>query len=123
MRIMRIGGVVALASAGVLMVGTQFPGMPAGFVPVVQAKSGCSDGSLRGNYGFQINGTIVGLGPIGGVALLPWLHSMEQAISHKQTTSASMASRLSRTVLEAVLTASMQIAPARKLSISRPVKW
>jgi len=61
--------VVALASASILMVGTQFWGKPAGLAPVVLAESGCSDLSLRGNYGFQIKGTIVGLGPIGGVAL------------------------------------------------------
>jgi hypothetical protein len=37
-------------------------------MPVVQAQNGCSESSLRGPYGFQIKGTIVGLGPIGGVA-------------------------------------------------------
>jgi hypothetical protein len=53
------------------MVGNQFRGIPAKFVPVVQAaQTGCSNSSLRGNYGFQIRGTIVGFGPIVGVALL-----------------------------------------------------
>jgi hypothetical protein len=62
---------VALAAAVILMVGNQFHGIPAGFVPVVQAaQTGCSNSSLRGNYGFQIRGTIVGFGPIVGVALL-----------------------------------------------------
>ena len=28
--------------------------------------------SLRGNYGFQINGNIVGLGPIGGIAWITY---------------------------------------------------
>jgi hypothetical protein len=61
----------ALAAAGILMVGNQFRGIPAGFVPVVQAaQNGCSNSSLRGKYGFQIRGTIVGFGPIVGVALL-----------------------------------------------------
>src|SRR4029077_9878147 len=68
-RTIRIIG-IAIALAGILVVGIQFRGTPVGFVPVVQAHTGCSNSSLRGNYGFQINGTIVGLGPIGGVALV-----------------------------------------------------
>jgi hypothetical protein len=69
-RIIRIIG-VALAAAGILMVGNQFRGIQAKFVPLVQAaQNGCSNSSLRGNYGFQIRGTIVGFGPIVGVALL-----------------------------------------------------
>jgi hypothetical protein len=69
LRTIRIIG-VAIALAGILVVGIQFRGTPVGLVPVVQAHAGCSNSSLRGNYGFQINGTIVGLGPIGGVALV-----------------------------------------------------
>jgi hypothetical protein len=69
LRTIRIIG-VAIVLAGFLMAGIQFRGTPAGLVPVVQAHTGCSNSSLRGNYGFQINGTIVGLGPIGGVALI-----------------------------------------------------
>ena len=65
-RIIRMIG-VALAAAGILMVGNQFRGIQAKFVPVVQAaQNGCSNNSLRGNYGFQIRGTIVGFGPIVG---------------------------------------------------------
>lgn len=67
MRILRIISVAA-AAAAILTVGARFRGNPIRFVPVVHAQSGCSNGSLRGNYGFQIKGTIVGLGPIGGVA-------------------------------------------------------
>ena len=70
MRIIRIIGVAAAAVA-ILMAGTQFRSVPAGFVPVVHAaRAGCSNESLRGDYGFQIRGTIVGFGPIVGVALL-----------------------------------------------------
>ena len=69
MRIIRIIGVTAAAVA-ILMVGTQFRDTRARLVPVVQAQSGCSNGSLQGSYGFQIKGTIVGFGPIGGVARL-----------------------------------------------------
>lgn len=69
MRTIRIIGVIA-AAAAILIVGTQFRGAPARLMPVVQAQSGCSDSSLRGSYGFQIKGIIVGLGPIGGVARL-----------------------------------------------------
>jgi hypothetical protein len=68
-RIIRIIGVTAAAVA-ILMAGTQFRGTRARLVPVVQAQSGCSNGSLQGSYGFQLKGTIVGLGPIGGVARL-----------------------------------------------------
>jgi hypothetical protein len=69
-RIIRIIG-LALGLIGILTLGTQFRHMPAGLVSVVQAaRTGCSNGSLRGNYGFQISGTIVGLGPIGGIALV-----------------------------------------------------
>ena len=69
MRILRIIGVTA-AAAAILTAGTQFQGVPARLVPVVQAQSGCWNGSLRGAYGVQIKGTIVGLGPIAGVARL-----------------------------------------------------
>ena len=67
MRIIRIISVAA-AAAAVLVVGTRFRSTPIRVVPVVHAQGGCSNGSLRGSYGFQIKGTIVGLGPIGGVA-------------------------------------------------------
>ena len=61
----------AFAASGILMVGNQFRGVPAALVPVVHAaQTGCSNSSLRGNYGFQIRGSIVGFGPIVGVALL-----------------------------------------------------
>ena len=66
---MRNIGVTATAVA-ILMAGTQFRGTRARLVPVVQAQSGCSNSSLQGSYGFQLKGTIVGLGPIGGVARL-----------------------------------------------------
>jgi hypothetical protein len=66
-RLIRILGVTA-AVAAILMVGTQFRSTPVRLVPVVHAQSGCSKGSLRGSYGFQIKGTIVGFGPIGGIA-------------------------------------------------------
>jgi hypothetical protein len=69
MRIIRIIGVTA-AVAATLTVGMQFRGARARFMPAVQAQNGCSESSLRGPYGFQINGTIVGFGPIGGVARL-----------------------------------------------------
>jgi len=39
-----------------------------GILPIVHA-SGCSNSSLRGSYGFQLNGNIIGLGPIGGVGV------------------------------------------------------
>jgi len=68
-RIMRIIGVVA-ATAAILTLAAQFHGTRARLVSVVQAQSGCSNSSLRGTYGFQIKGTIVGLGPIAGVARL-----------------------------------------------------
>jgi hypothetical protein len=68
-RILRIISVTA-AAAAILMAGTQFRSTPVQLVPVVHAESGCSNGSLRGSYGFQIKGTIVGFGPIGGVARL-----------------------------------------------------
>lgn len=67
MRIIRIIGVIA-AVAATLTVGMQFRGARARLMPAVQAQNGCSESSLRGPYGFQIKGTIVGFGPIGGVA-------------------------------------------------------
>lgn len=67
MRIVRIMAVSA-AAAAILMMGTPFQGTRSRLLPVVQAQNGCSAGSLRGSYGFQIKGIIVGLGPIGGVA-------------------------------------------------------
>jgi len=69
MRIIRIIGVIA-AVAATLTVGMQFRGARARLMPAVQAQNGCSESSLRGPYGFQIKGTIVGFGPIGGVARL-----------------------------------------------------
>jgi hypothetical protein len=59
---------IALAAAFILTLGVQYKGAPSGLLPVVHAQSGCSNASLRGNYGFQFKGTVVGLGPIGGVA-------------------------------------------------------
>ena len=67
MRIIRIISVAA-AVAGILTVGLLFRSTPVRLLPVVHAHSGCSKGSLRGSYGFQIKGTIVGFGPIGGIA-------------------------------------------------------
>ena len=67
MRILRIISVAA-AVAGILTVGLLFRSTPVRLLPVVHAHSGCSKGSLRGSYGFQIKGTIVGFGPIGGIA-------------------------------------------------------
>ena len=66
-RIIRIISVAA-AVAGILTVGLLFRSTPVRLLPVVHAHSGCSEGSLRGSYGFQIKGTIVGFGPIGGIA-------------------------------------------------------
>ena len=69
MRTIRIA-VVAVAAAGLLMAGTQFRRKPTGrILPVVHASGGCSNSSLRGSYGFQLNGNIVGFGPIGGVGV------------------------------------------------------
>jgi hypothetical protein len=69
-RTIRIVG-IALALTAILMTGGQFRSMPGRFVSVAYgAQTGCSNSSLRGNYGFQIKGTIVGLGPIGGIALI-----------------------------------------------------
>ena len=66
-----IGIVVAtLAAAGIVIAGTQFRRSFTALVPVVHAQSGCSNSSLRGSYGFQIRGTVIGIGPIGGVALV-----------------------------------------------------
>jgi hypothetical protein len=68
-RTIRIVG-IAVALTGILMTGGHFRSMPGRFVSVAHAaQTGCSNSSLRGNYGFQIKGTIVGLGPIGGIAL------------------------------------------------------
>ena len=70
MRVIRIITIV-LGAAAIVMVGTQSQHTPPGLAAVVQAaRTGCSKGSLRGNYGFQISGTIVGFGPIGGIALV-----------------------------------------------------
>ena len=69
MRTIRIVG-IALALTAILMTAGQFRSLPGRFVSVAHAaQTGCSNSSLRGNYGFQIKGTIVGLGPIGGIAL------------------------------------------------------
>ena len=68
-RTIRIVG-IALVLTAILMTGGQFRSVPGRFVSVAHAaQTGCSNSSLRGNYGFQIKGTIVGLGPIGGIAL------------------------------------------------------
>ena len=70
MRITRII-CVALATAGLLLIGTQFRSTPEASASVLHAaRPGCSNESLRGNYGFQTRGTIVGFGPIVGVALV-----------------------------------------------------
>jgi hypothetical protein len=63
---------VALAFAGALTAVTLIHVPHSSLVPVAYAQSGCSDSTLRGNYGFQINGNIIGLGPIGGVALVTY---------------------------------------------------
>lgn len=63
---------VALASVGVLTAVTRFPVGRARLAPVVHAQSGCSDSTLRGTWGGQFNGTIVGFGPIAGVALITY---------------------------------------------------
>jgi hypothetical protein len=61
---------VAVAVPGLLMAGTPFRHKPTGgIVPVVHASGGCSNNSLRGNFGFQFTGNIIGLGPIGGVGI------------------------------------------------------
>ena len=62
--------VVAVAALGLLMAGTQFRHKRhAGILPIVHASAGCSDSSLRGRVAFQLNGNIIGLGPIGGVGV------------------------------------------------------
>jgi len=69
-RTIRIPG-ITLALTAILMTGGQCRSMPGRFVLAAHAaQTGCSNSSLRGNYGFQIKGTIVGLGPIGGIALI-----------------------------------------------------
>ena len=66
MRTIRLA-VVAVAAAGLLMAGAQLRHKRGrGILPVVHA-SGCSNSSLRGGYGFQFNGNIIGFGPIAGV--------------------------------------------------------
>ena len=69
MRATRIA-LVAVAVAGLLMAGTPSRRKStAGIVPVVLASGSCSNSSLRGNFGFQFTGNIIGLGPIGGVGV------------------------------------------------------
>ena len=69
MRTIRIA-VIAVAAIGLLMAGTQFWHKPTGgILPIVHASGVCSNSSLRGTFGFQFNGTIIGLGPIGGVGV------------------------------------------------------
>ena len=69
MRTIRIA-VVAVVAVGLLMAGTQFRHKSTGgILPVVHASGSCSNGSLRGNFGFQFTGNIIGLGPIGGVGV------------------------------------------------------
>jgi len=69
-RTIRIAVVFALAVAGLLIAGTQFRRNLIGWiVPVVHASGGCSNGSLRGNSGFQFNGTVVGYGVLAGVGV------------------------------------------------------
>ena len=63
---------VALALAGTLKAVTLIHIPHASLALVAHAQSGCSESTLRGNYGFQINGNIIGLGPIGGVALVTY---------------------------------------------------
>jgi len=63
---------IAFATALILTLAVQYNDAPWGLLPTVQAQSGCSDRSLRGNYGFQINGNIVGLGAIAGTALVTY---------------------------------------------------
>src|SRR5215467_3119188 len=61
---------VAVGVAGLLMAGTSTRHKrTAGILPVVRASGSCSNSSLRGNFGFQFTGTIIGLGPIGGVGV------------------------------------------------------
>lgn len=68
-RTMRIA-VVAVAAAGLLVAGTQFRRKPSGgILPVVHASGGCSNSSLRGTFGAQFSGNVIGFGPIAGVAL------------------------------------------------------
>ena len=64
---------VAVVAAGLLMAGTQFHRKRArGILPVVHAAGGCSNSSLHGSYGSQINGNIIGFGPIAGVAVVTY---------------------------------------------------
>jgi len=52
------------------MAGAQSRRKPAGgILPVVHASGGCSNSSLRGSFGFQFNGNIIGFGPIAGVGI------------------------------------------------------
>lgn len=50
--------------------GTQFGRSSAKSTPITHAQGGCSNSTLRGRFGFQIRGTVVGIGPIGDVALV-----------------------------------------------------
>jgi hypothetical protein len=62
--------VVAIAVAGLLLAGTQFRRTFTRWImPVVHASGGCSNSSLRGSFGFQFNGTVLGVGPIAGVGV------------------------------------------------------
>lgn len=61
---------VAVAVVGLLMAGAQFRHKPTGgILPIVHASGSCSNNSLRGNFGFQFNGNIIGFGPIAGVGV------------------------------------------------------
>jgi hypothetical protein len=58
---------VVVAVAGLLMAGIPSRHKhTGGILPVVHASGSCSNSSLRGNFGFQFTGNIIGLGPIGG---------------------------------------------------------
>jgi len=62
--------VVAVAAVGLLMAGTQSRHkLNAGILPIVHASGSCSNSSLRGNFGFQFQGDIIGFGPIAGVGV------------------------------------------------------
>jgi hypothetical protein len=62
--------VVAVAAAGLLMAGAQFrPQLIGWIMPVVHASGVCSNSSLRGAFGFQFSGTVLGFGPIAGVGV------------------------------------------------------
>lgn len=69
MRTVRVA-LVAFAGAGLLLAGALVWRKPtSGLLPIVHASGGCSDASLRGTFGTQFSGNVIGYGPIAGVSV------------------------------------------------------